>query len=76
MTMSQPKFGSGVGNDAALAAAVEEVISDLSRLRARIDSLGLPLSEARTELSTHLTLASMAALRLRFSQGEDDVVAE
>lgn len=74
--MSQAKPGRGLDEEAALAASIEEVISDLSRLRARIDALGLPANDARTELSTHLTLASMAALRLRFAQGEDDVVAE
>jgi hypothetical protein len=62
--------------DPALASAVEQLISDLSRLRARIDSLGLPASDARHELSTHLALASMAALRLRMRPSEDDLLIE
>jgi hypothetical protein len=70
--MTQPKSQL----DAELAAAIEDVISELSRLRSRIDELPLPANKARDELATHLTLASMAALRLRFSHDEDDVVAE
>lgn len=72
MTPANP----GKESDAAIAASIEEVISDLSRLRARIDSLDLPSTDAKSDLSTHLTLASMAALRLRFSQGEDDLIIE
>jgi hypothetical protein len=62
--------------DPAVASAIDEIVAELSRLRSRIDALGLPASDAHAELTTHLTLASMAALRLRFNRGEDDIFAE
>jgi hypothetical protein len=73
--MSRADIG-GATADPALAAAVEQLISDLSRLRARIDALGLPANDACHELSTHLALASMAALRLRLRSCEDDLLIE
>lgn len=62
--------------DPAVAAAIEELISDLSRLRARVDELRLPDREARQDLINHLMLASMAAMRLRFRGGDDDLIVE
>jgi hypothetical protein len=62
--------------DAALATRLEELILDLSRIRLRVETLGLSPSPALQDLSAHLTLASMAALRLRFRPGEDDIVVE
>ncbi|MBS0384889.1 MAG: hypothetical protein JSS00_06025, partial [Proteobacteria bacterium] len=44
----------------------ERIIEDLSRLRERVDALDLEPTPVQYELTNHLTLASVAALRLRF----------
>lgn len=71
--MNAPRSGDGPRET---AAAIEEVILELSRIRLRVEALGLPPSQALQDLSAHLLLASMAALRMRFPPGEDDIVAE
>ena len=50
-------------------APIDEIVAELSRIRLLAESLGPQTSEAQRDLATHLTLASMAALRLRFANG-------
>lgn len=71
--MNAPQSGDG---SREAAAAIEEVILDLSRIRLRVEGLGLPPSQALQDLSAHLLLASMAALRMRFPPAEDEIIVE
>ena len=47
-------------------AELERIIDDISRLRDRVEALHIEQSPVRNDLTNHLTLASVAALRLRF----------
>jgi hypothetical protein len=51
---------------AKLNAELERIIEDLSRLRDRVEALDIEQTQVRHDLTNHLTLASVAALRLRF----------
>lgn len=57
-----------------LDTALEGIVADISRLRSLADAMDLP-NDAKAKLLDHLSLASTAALRLRFKSGEDDIIA-
>lgn len=54
------------------AAALADIINSLSRLRALVDSAKLPAGDARQNLITHLSLASIAAHSFRLR--DDDII--
>lgn len=54
------------------AAALAEVINTLSRLRSLVDGARLPAGEAKQNLITHLSLASIAAHSFRLR--DDDII--
>jgi hypothetical protein len=64
--MDQQQGDPKMAAEARLHAELERIIEDLSRLRERLDALDLEWTPIQHELTNHLTLASVAALRLRF----------
>ena len=60
--------------DPNVARALDEIVEQISKLRSKVEGLNLAPSDAQRQVTTHLMLASCAAILLRFGPEADDLV--